>query len=195
MFKNCRRKIERLLTSPPGEPLQPGRPGKPPSPYRGNQRDPSSTTANTGNDTFWQRWAVGIGDSHLAPIDSISSPETFVSLGETETKSELKKINLTFRSVPGRTAPPVVAYLVAFVPSFTLQRREARLSPVDALTLKTNTNIVFAACDRTFSPLGPRSPWKQKDTYQKAVSTVNSQERNANQIQRLLLASMLIWLP
>lgn len=55
-------------------------------------------------------------------------------------------MKLTFRSVSGRTAPPVEGYLVAFVPSFTLQRGEAKLSLSDAfMPIKTQTSYLQLA--------------------------------------------------
>lgn len=65
------------------------------------------------------------------------------------------------------------AHLVAFVSSFTLRRTHTAFISQDHKLVQWSWKhqhlfkySVFVQADSTFSPLPPRSPWKQKDTHQ-----------------------------
>lgn len=141
----------------------------------GSQRDPSSTT-NTGNDRsaklcWLSRWfSPCVHRFHLVPFDLCLPGEDRNEKWVQENKSDLQ-IRFRKNSAPCGGLPCSLCAL------FHPAEKRSNVKPRRCIHAETNPNIVSAACDCTFSPLGPRSPWKQKDTCQKVVNTVDSHWR------------------
>lgn len=149
------------LTSDPGAPLQPERPGKPASPWRGK---PGRNMFKQSKGNLSCAAQIIRHVTHLASINSISSPLTFVSLKKKEVKREWKRvkmIELSFLScyragsIPNCILP--CSLWVLFHP--TDNATSVSHSHFKKIMQKPMLALVQANhVDNTFSPLGPRSP-------------------------------------